>query len=83
MTDAYAIGDTIRSTCGQARITYHPDWDRERPWVSYYRGTAGRHYHSAYLGVRDMKYWGYRFDSSLSIKDEPPREAWAALACTL
>lgn len=37
-------GDTLRTTCGLGRITYHPEWSASSPWVSYWCGTAGRHF---------------------------------------
>lgn len=55
----YTIGETFRSKCGRARITYRPDWDAERPWVSYIDGTAGRHFGLPILGDRYMRDRGY------------------------
>ena len=59
----YHEGETFRSKCGRARITYHPDWDSERPWVSYIRGTASRHYPGPYTAmVRMRDDYGYQLD---------------------
>lgn len=38
---------TIRTVCGRGRITYHKDWSPSQPWVSYWDGTAGRHFKNA------------------------------------
>ncbi len=40
----YTDWQTFRTTNGNARITYHPDWDSNQPWASYINGTAGRHF---------------------------------------
>lgn len=42
LPSTYQIGATFRRL--NYRITYHPDWDANRPWVSYYGGTAGAHF---------------------------------------
>lgn len=38
------LNQTHRTQCGRGRVTYHPEWDRSNPWVSYIGGTAGRHF---------------------------------------
>lgn len=55
--------DTYRSRNGAARLSFHPEWDKECPWVGYINGTAGRHYHSLEMGMRDMASRGYPFDT--------------------
>ncbi len=57
----YEIGHTVRSTCGGARLTYHPDWSKEQPWASYKNGTAGRHFATLSDGIQQLKRDGYRF----------------------
>ncbi len=42
----FEIGDTVRTKCGNGRASYHPEWSETQPWVTYIRGTAGRHFAS-------------------------------------
>lgn len=44
LTMDYKPGQTFRSKCSRARITYAPEWDRSQPWTSFIDGTAGRHF---------------------------------------
>ncbi len=38
-------GYTLRSRPeGDSRLTYHPDWDRSRPWIGYVGGTCVAHF---------------------------------------
>lgn len=55
--------DTVRSRCGRARLSYHPEWSTERPWASYVDGTAGAHYTSASSGAAALGAQGFRFDT--------------------
>lgn len=57
----YPIGHNVRSKCGTARLSYHPEWDSTLPWVSYKGGTAGRHFGSLALGIQQLTRDGYRF----------------------
>ena len=34
----------INATGSNGRATFRPDWDKEKPWVIYWMGTAGRHF---------------------------------------
>lgn len=54
--------ETYRSRNGRARLTYHPEWDKERPWVGYIDGTAGRHYANLNGAKQDMQRRGHPFD---------------------
>lgn len=38
-----AVLETHRTLCKRGRVTYHPEWSADRPWVTYILGTAGRH----------------------------------------
>ena len=58
-TDKYEIGETFRSECGNARLTYHPDWSDTLPWVSYRYGTASWHYATLNQGVAAMAQRGF------------------------
>lgn len=42
----YPIGTNWRWEHGKIRISYRPDWSESMPFVSYFRGTAGRHFTS-------------------------------------
>lgn len=57
----YPIGHNVRSKCGGARLSYHPEWSPEQPWASYKNGTAGRHFATLDLGIRQLTQDGYRF----------------------
>lgn len=46
MSTEFKKWDTFRTVCGNGRITYHPDWSPNQPWASYWRGSAGLHFHS-------------------------------------
>jgi hypothetical protein len=62
----HEIGTTFRSTCCNARLTYHPEWSENLPWVSYIRGSASKHYptlDSGVVGVR--RDWGYTILTTL------------------
>lgn len=50
---------TYHTECGRGRVTYHPEWSVNEPWVSYIEGTAGRHFAElgqahAYFKARGM-----------------------------
>lgn len=53
--------DTYRSDCGQARLTFHSEWSKSIPWVSYINGTAGRHFETLRQGIAALEARGYRF----------------------
>lgn len=36
--------NTYRTVCGSGRITAHPEWSSEKPWASYWYGSAGPHF---------------------------------------
>lgn len=57
----YKSGDTVRSKCGRARLSYHPEWSEMLPWASYKNGTAGRHFGTLELGILQLTRDGYRF----------------------
>jgi hypothetical protein len=59
--NTYPIGHTVRSKCGTARLTYQPDWSPSQPWASFKNGTAGRHFGTLDLGIRQLTQDGYRF----------------------
>lgn len=63
----YQSGATLRSNCGRARLTYHPEWDATLPWVSYKNGTAGRHFGSLGGGVQQLTRDGYRFSKPFKV----------------
>lgn len=62
MDNQFPLQHTIESKCGRARLTYNPEFDSNRPWISYKSGTAGMHFHSPQAGVQQLKRDGYRFD---------------------
>lgn len=51
---------TVRSKDG-ARLSKQPEWDSERPWLSYKNGTAGRHFVTLRQGMDQLTRDGYRF----------------------
>lgn len=62
--------DTVRFSNGHnsGRVTFHPDYDHHRPWVSYIGGTAGQHFASiddaeAYFAGR-----GFRRESDATLR---------------
>jgi hypothetical protein len=57
----FPIGHNVRSVCGNARLSYHPDWSPELPWASYEGGAAGLHFGTLELGIRHLTREGYRF----------------------
>lgn len=57
----YPPGHTVRSKCGGARLTNHPEWSTDLPWVSYKNGSAGRQFHSLAYGIEQLTRDGYRF----------------------
>jgi hypothetical protein len=40
------IGFIVRTRDQKGRLVYRPDIDHNNPWLSYYNGTAGKHYTS-------------------------------------
>lgn len=61
MSIAFEPGHTIRSACGRARATYHPEWSATDPWVTYIDGTAGRHFSSHSAAMAYLRNRGFRF----------------------
>lgn len=55
---------TVRSSCGGARASYHPEWSASLPWVTYEYGTAGRHFGTAGIAVAHLKRRGFRFSKA-------------------
>ena len=54
-TIQYESGETIHSECGNGLITYHPEWDKAKSWVSYCKGTAGLHFEEPARAVAHFK----------------------------
>ena len=53
--------DTVRSDCEQARTSYRPDWSASQPWVTYQRGTAGRHFGTLGAAIEHLRGKGFKF----------------------
>jgi hypothetical protein len=51
----WAPGHTIRTACENGRISYHPEWSSEHPWVSYWCGSAGLHFATPELAAGHFK----------------------------
>ena len=56
--------DTIRSSCGAGRATYHPEWSASMPWCTYFHGTAGRQAATKAQAVAILKTKGCKFTES-------------------
>lgn len=54
--------DTYRTKCGRGRVTYRSEWSPSMPWVTYWDGTAGRHF-STFDEV--FRYFKERHDAHL------------------
>lgn len=78
-TIQYESGETIHTECGNGRITYRPEWDQAKPWVSYWRGTAGLHFEepARALAHFNVKY-GAKLTLDASASSTPPRQTPAA-----
>jgi hypothetical protein len=57
----HTSGETHRSTDGNARATYHPEWSYKYPWVTYTYGTAGKHCATLQQAKEYLIDKGYRF----------------------
>ncbi len=51
----YEPGYTRRTTCGEGRATYHPEWSKDYPWILYVRGEAKRQAQTLYQAKISMK----------------------------
>jgi len=61
------MNKTIRSVCGKARATHHPEWSADKPWVTYINGTARRHFETERQAVAYLKgYGGFKFPEEQS-----------------
>lgn len=54
-------GMSIRSDCGNGRISYNPDWSKEKPFQIYYKGTAVNSSHSLGGAIQNLTTKGCHF----------------------
>lgn len=50
-------GQDIRAIGYDYRIAYRPNWDVQRPYITYYRGTASRHFPSLDAAKQYFQRW--------------------------
>lgn len=56
--------DTYRTECGRGRVTYHPEWSEDQPWVTYIDGTAGKHCCDIYAAASYFRSKGMKLQSN-------------------
>lgn len=61
VNEGFQIGDTVRSSCGRAAASFHPEFSRAAPWVCYVGDGPGQQFHGLSGAMRHLASKGYRF----------------------